>query len=92
MIRSFRHRGLKELFESGKSAKVKQDLQDRCRRRLDAIDNAISLDELRVPSYRLHLLKGDQKGRYAIDVNGPWRITFEWVDGDAYRLDLDQYH
>lgn len=61
-------------------------------RRLDVIDNAKSLEELNLPGYRLHRLEGRQPLRYAVDVNGPWRITFEWYDGDAFRVDLEQYH
>ena len=92
MIRSFRHRGLKELFENGKSAKVQPELHSRCIRRLDAIDKAANLAELDFPGFKLHPLKCQQAHRHAISVNGPWRITFEWVDGDAYRVDFEQYH
>jgi proteic killer suppression protein len=92
VIRTFRHRGLQALFETGRSAKVRFDLQARCLRRLDALDNAATLAELNLPGFEPHPLKGKQAGRHAIRVNGPWRITFEWIDGDAYRVDLEQYH
>jgi toxin HigB-1 len=61
--------------------------------RLDALDAATELRQLDLPGFRLHPLKGEQAGRWAIDVNGPWRITSEWSEGgDAQRVDLEQYH
>jgi proteic killer suppression protein len=63
----------------------------RCRSRLTALHEARSLDDLRIPGFRLHGLKGKPK-RYAIAVNGPWRITFEWRKDEAWRVDLEQYH
>ena len=85
MIESFRHRGLRELFETGRSARVRPDLQRRATVRLDA------LDALRQPGFDLHALRGSRR-RYSIHVNGPWCITFEWHDGTALRVDLEQYH
>ena len=93
MIRSFRHKGLRDLFLTGRSAGVRPDLRKRCVARLDALDAASDLRQLDLPGFRLHPSKGDQAGRWAIDVSGPWRITFEWSDtGDAQRVDLEQYH
>ena len=91
MIKSFKHRGLAELFERGRSRKVRQDLQSRSLRRLDALDQAESLTDLNVPGFNFHGLRGMPK-RYSIHVNGPWCITFEWEDGDAFKIDLEQYH
>jgi toxin HigB-1 len=93
VIRSFRHKGLRDLFLTGRSAGVRPDLGKRCLARLDALDAATELRQLDLPGFRLHPLKGDQAGRWAIDVSGPWRITFEWsATGDAQRVDLEQYH
>ena len=93
VIKSFRHKGLRDLFLAGRSAGVRPDLRRRCLVRLDALDAASELRQLDLPGFRLHPLKGDQAGRWAIDVSGPWRITFAWSeDGDAYRVDLEQYH
>ena len=64
---------------------------DRVRLRLTALDAAQDLQELSMPGWGLHPLQGKPE-RFAISVNGPWRITFEWEDGDAYRVDLEQYH
>ena len=87
----FRHKGLAELFERGRSRRVRQDLHMRCVRRLDALDQAESLQELNVPGFNFHSLRGKPQ-RYSIHVNGPWCITFEWKDGAATEVDLDQYH
>ena len=93
MIRSFRHKGLRDLFLKAQSAGVRSDLRKRSLARLDALDAATELRQLNLPGFRLHPLKGEQAGRWSIDVNGPWRITFEWSeDGNAYRVDLEQYH
>jgi toxin HigB-1 len=91
MIQSFKHRGLAELFELGQSRRLREDLQARSLRRLGALDQAESLTDLQVPGFNFHGLRGIPK-RYSIHVNGPWCITFEWKDGDAFRVDLSQYH
>lgn len=91
MIRSFRHKALKELFLTGRSSKVRADLQKRALRRLDALDQAVTLKDMNVPGFNFHSLKGRPK-RYSVHVSGPWCMTFEWIDGDAWRVDLEQYH
>jgi proteic killer suppression protein len=91
MIRSFRHKGLAELFERGRSRRVRQDLQTRSLRRLDALDQAESSTDLNVTGFNFRGLQGSPK-RYSIHVNGPWCITFQWEDGDAFKIDLEQYH
>ena len=91
MIKSFNHKGLAELFELGRSRRVRQDLQPRALRRLEALDQAESLAELNVPGFNFYGLQGTPK-RYSIHVNGPWTITFEWEEGDAVKVDLEQYH
>ena len=91
MIKSFKHKGLSELFELGRTRRVRQDLQSRCLRRLDALDQADKLDDLNVPGIKFHGLQGLPK-RYSMHVYGPWCITFEWVEGEALRVDLEQYH
>ena len=91
MIASFRHKGLAELFERGRTRRVQSGLQGRCIRRLEVLDQAESMDELNVPGFNFHPLRGRPK-RYSMHVNGPWCITFEWKDGEAIRVDLEQYH
>jgi len=91
VIRSFRHKALRELFEAGSSRGVRPDFRERALARLDALDAARTLEDVDLPSWRLHRLQG-KPTRYALAVNGPWRITFEWEAGDAWRVDLEQYH
>ncbi|MDQ6987554.1 MAG: type II toxin-antitoxin system RelE/ParE family toxin [Mariprofundaceae bacterium] len=91
MIKSFRHKGLKPLFMIGHSSKIRYDLQKRALRRLDVMDAAKVLDELNIPGFDFHRLEGKPK-RYSIHVNGPFFLTFEWQDGDIYRIDLENYH
>lgn len=91
MIRSFKHKGLHELFAKGYSRRVQQSLQVRTLRRLDVLDTADSLTELDVPGFDFHALRGKPK-RYSIHVNGPFCITFEWSDGEALKVDLENYH
>ena len=91
MIESFKHKGLQELFEKGASAKVQKALAERALRRLDAIDMAKIPEALKVPGFDFHGLQGKPK-RFAVAVNGPWRITFGFENGDAVSVDLEQYH
>jgi len=91
VIRSFRHKGLKEVFERGTSGKVAPALVNRCRRQLDVLHHAAALLDVNIPGFNFHPLKG-RPLRYSIHVNGPWCITFEWDKRDAYRVDLEQYH
>jgi len=91
MIKSFSHKGLKNLFITGRSAKVPQNLQARALRRLDVMDAANNLESLNVPGFNFHGLEGKPK-RYSIHVNGPYCLTFEWSGGDVYRVNLENYH
>ena len=91
VIKSFRHKGLSELFERSKSKRVRHDLHSRCLRRLEVLDQSEVLEDLNIPGFNFHGLQGKPK-RYSIHVNGPWCITFEWEKGNALRVDLEQYH
>lgn len=91
MIKSFRSKPLEELFRAGKARKVAPDLQRRILRRLHVLNLATALRDLADPSFRCHPLKGEAD-RYALDVNGPWRVTFTWDGQDVHDVDLEQYH
>lgn len=91
MIKSFRHKGLAELFLNGLTRKIHHSLHRRALRRLEVLDQAEALQELNLPGFNFHPLRGKPK-RYSLHVNGPWCITFEWKPGEAYRVDLEQYH
>jgi len=90
VIKSFLHRGLRELFEAGASAKVAPALQERVLRRLDALDAAREPSDMNLPGFDFHALRGKPR-RYSVHVNGPWCVTFEFEKNDAYRVDLEQY-
>ena len=91
MIRSFRHRGLARFFLHDDHSKIRPDLTRRIQRRLSAMHSAENLEELNLPGFNLHTLRG-KPTRHTIHVNGPWCLTFEWRDGEAYQVDLEQYH
>lgn len=92
MIQSFRHKGLRKFFESGNAAGVQPHHAKRLRFLLAALDTAQSIDDMNVPGFRLHSLKGADRGRWSVWVNGNWRMTFEFRDGHAYVLDYEDYH
>ncbi|MDE0214737.1 MAG: type II toxin-antitoxin system RelE/ParE family toxin [Deltaproteobacteria bacterium] len=92
MIRSFRHRGLRRMNERGDVSRVGSDLSDRIALALADLDDARKPSDLDLPGYRLHPLKGDLKGYWSISISGNWRVTFRIEDGDAYDVDLTDYH
>ena len=92
MILSFRHKGLAELWASNRSAKLDPKLISRIRRRLEALDAAATPDDLNVPGFNFHALRGPPPPRYTVHVNGPWCITFSFSGQDAVDVDFEQYH
>jgi len=92
MIQSFRHKGLRKFFESGSAAGIQPHHANRLRMLLVALDTAQSIEDMDVPGFRLHPLKGSERGRWSVWVNGNWRLTFEFRDGHAYVLDYEDYH
>lgn len=92
MIKSFRHKGLKRFHESGSTAGIQPKHAKRLRMQLAALETAMEIQDMDIPGFRLHPLKGKQKGRWSIWVSGNWRLTFEFRDGNAYVLDYEDYH
>lgn len=92
MLRTFRHKGLAELWETGRTGKVDAKLQSRILRRLDALDAAGRPEDVNLPGFDFHSLKGFDPTRYTMHVNGPWCITFAFEAGDAVAIDLENYH
>lgn len=92
MIKSFKHKGLKRFFETGSKSGIQAKHERKLRMQLAAIDTASVIDDIDLPGYKLHALKGDRDGIWSITVNGNWRITFEFVDGNAYILNYEDYH
>jgi proteic killer suppression protein len=92
MIASFRHKGLRKYFESGSVAGIQPTHAKRLQMQLAALDTAETIDDVNVPGFRLHPLKGSEKGRWPVWVNGNWRITFEFENGNAFVLDYEDDH
>jgi proteic killer suppression protein len=93
MIKTFADKHTYDLFVTGKSKKFQPDILKRAIRRLENIDLASNLDDLKVPpGNRLHALKDDRAGQYAISINDQWRICFAFIDGEAYDVEITDYH
>ena len=93
MIRSFGDRETEKVFERERSRKLPTDVQRRAHRKLLLVDAAEALDDLRVPpGNRLERLFGQRAGQYSIRVNQQWRICFRWSRGDAYDVEITDYH
>ena len=93
MIRSFRDAQTRKVFEREHVRKLAPDVQRRAHRKLLVLDAAERLDELRAPpGNRLEHLVGDRAGQHSIRVNDQWRICFRWKDGDAYEVEICDYH
>lgn len=93
MIKSFADKQTRQFYLTGKSGRLPADVIGSAVRRLEYIDLATSLDDLKVPpSNRLHALKGDRAGLYAISVNDQRRICFHWENGDAFDVEITDYH
>jgi len=93
VIKTFADKHTRELFITGKSKRIQPDLLKRAVRRLEYVDLATCLEDLRVPpSNRLHALKGTLEGQYSISINDQWRICFHFIDRDAYDVEITDYH
>lgn len=92
MIRSFAHKGLEAFFRTGSKAGIQPAHAQRLRRLLGRLDLSESPRDMNVPGWRLHPLTGDLAGLWSVWVNGNWRLTFRFVDGDAELVDYRDYH
>lgn len=92
MIRSFRHRGLKRLYDQGDARRLRAEQRARIADVLAHLDQARVPGDLDLPGYRLHPLRGDLRGTWSVTISGNWRITFRFEDGDAFEVDLVDYH
>jgi len=92
MIRSFRSKALRRFAEQGDASKLSVPNVRRVAIILAHLGGAVSPDDMNLPGYRFHRLKGRDKGRYAVDASGNWRITFGWDGKDAVDVDLEDYH
>ncbi|WP_434479934.1 type II toxin-antitoxin system RelE/ParE family toxin [Gemmatimonas sp.] len=93
MIRTFRDRRTRTLFLERVHSRVRADIGRRAVQKLDLINEAGRLDDLRFPpGNRLHQLRGDRDGQWSISVNDQWRICFRWSEGDAFDVEFCDYH
>lgn len=92
VIKSFRHKGLRRFFETGVVAGIQASHASRLRLLLAALDTALVLGDLDISGFDLHPLKGLMRGRWSMSVNGNWRLTFRFRDGNVYVLDYEDYH
>jgi toxin HigB-1 len=92
VIKTFRSKILAELWSQGRTAKIGAEMHRRILIRLDRVDAATVPEQMNLPGFDFHILRGFVPARYTVHVNGPWCITFEFDAGDAYRVDFEQYH
>jgi len=92
VIKSFKHKGLRRFYETGSTAGVQPVHKRRLRLQLVALDTAVDVEDMDIPGFRLHPLKGEKKGQWAISVSGNWRMTFEFREGNAYIVNYEDYH
>ena len=92
VIVSIRHKGLERFYETGKVTGVQPKHAKRLTLQLAALDTAQTIEDMDIPGFRLHSLQGRSRGRWSIWVNGNWRLTFEFDDGNVHLLDYEDYH
>jgi proteic killer suppression protein len=92
VIKSFKHRGLKRLYEDGEGRGIRPDLVETVERILTVLDDAATPQALNIPRYRLHALKGDLKGLWSVTVRSNWRIVFRFEGSNAFDVELIDYH
>lgn len=92
MIRSFRHRGLERYFTRSDRRGIPAEFTARLSRLLDRLDAATRPEDMSLPGYRFHPLRGRRRGTYAVRVSGNWRLTFRFDGGDAIDVNLEDYH
>lgn len=92
MIRSFKHSGLRRLWETSSAAGITAAHADRANRILDSLNVAPAPRAMAIPGFKFHELKGSRAGTYAVTVSGNWRITFEWDGADAINVNYEDYH
>ena len=92
MIKSFKHKELQKFFESGSAVGIQSKHKQRLRMILAALDSSHEIDDMDVPGFKLHPLKGKLKGVWSVSVSGNWRITFEFENGNARLVNYEDYH
>ncbi|WP_076489865.1 type II toxin-antitoxin system RelE/ParE family toxin [Alkalispirochaeta americana] len=92
MIKSFRHKGLEEFFRNGNKKGIIPDHSSKLSRLLDRLDASLTVKDMALPGFKLHKLSGKEKNIWSVWVNGNWRVTFYFEEGDAFIVDYRDYH
>lgn len=92
MIKSFKHKGLEDFFYTGIKKGIRPEHAKRLEKILDRLNSANEVKDMNYPGSGLHQLTGNKQGQYAVKVSGNWRLYFEFVKGDVYVVDYDDYH
>ena len=92
MIKSFQHKGLENFFYTGSKKGIQPDHAKKLRLILDRMNNAELIGDMDYPGSKLHLLQGNLKGHWAVNVSGNWRVTFQFENGNVYIIDYQDYH
>ena len=92
MILSFKHKGLRKFYETGSTAGIQAKHAKKLRLLLAALDTALIIDDMDLPGFDLHPLKGTRKGIWSISVSGNWRVTFKFENGNAQIVNYEDYH
>jgi len=92
MIVSFKHKGLEHFYRTGSAKGIQALHKKKLRMQLAALDTAQMIEDMNIPGYRLHRLKGERKGIWSIRVSGNWRLTFQFENGNVYILNYEDYH
>jgi toxin HigB-1 len=92
MIKSFKHKGLRQLYETDSAKLINPAQEEKIRTILDVLDGAERINDINLPGFGLHKLKGFKQDRWSVKVSGNWRITFHFTSGDVYDINLEDYH
>ncbi len=92
MIISFKHKGLERFYREGSAKGIQAQHKNKLRMQLAALDTAQAIEDMNIPGYRLHPLKGTRKGIWSISVSGNWRLTFQFKNGNIHILNYEDYH
>lgn len=92
MIKNFSHKGLERFFTTGSKAGIQAKHAKKLNLQLAALNTAFKIEDMDLPNWQLHSLKGSRKDTWSISVSGNWRMTFEFIDGDARVVDYEDYH
>jgi len=92
MIKSFRHKGLKRFFTTGNAAGINPQHKQKIKDQLEFLHSAYHVEDMDLPGYNLHELKGNRAKEWSITLSQNWRIVFEFKEGDAYVVNYEDYH